>query len=211
MIKAEVNLVGTVKRDATMRTDNKTNRQYLSFVMTVNIPDDKGKGRDMEVLVSMYNAHKNDVSLYVEKRRVVAQGSLAIRRKGEDYAFYLTSSQLSTKDVPEQDSITGELQFCGRLRNGNVCEVKTDRKGNPFLLFSAFSSEKVGENFISIWVRFIRFSDDGESMESIKPVWMQPKARISISGDFQISVYDNVFRFSCIVKRMEEYVKENNN
>ena len=65
MIKAEVNLVGTVKRDATMRTDNKTNRQYLSFVMTVNIPDGKGKGRDMEVLVNMYNAQKNDVSLYV--------------------------------------------------------------------------------------------------------------------------------------------------
>lgn len=52
MIKVEVNLVGTVKRDATMRTDNKTNRQYLSFVMTVNIPDGKGKGRDMEVLVN---------------------------------------------------------------------------------------------------------------------------------------------------------------
>jgi len=47
-------------------------------------------------------------------------------------------------------------------------------------------------------------------LETIKPVWMQPKARICVSGDFQISVYDNVFRFSCIVKRMEEFVKEFN-
>ena len=210
MIKAEVKMVGTVKRSAAMRTD-KDNNPYLSFVMTVSITDAKSKSsKDMDVLVSMTKAKKNDVALYSEGRRVVAQGKLDIRKKGEEYAFYLTASQLSAKDVPEQDEITGEMQFRGRLKNNDVIEVKEDRKGNYYFVFSAYSTEKVGDDFVSIWVRYIRFPAKGEDIDDIKPDWMQPKARVSVTGDLEISVYNNIFRFTCIVRSLEEYVRENN-
>ena len=210
MIKAEVKMVGTVKRSAAMRTD-KDNNPYLSFVMTVSIIDAKSKSRkDMDVLVSMAKARKNDVALYSEGRRVVAQGKLDTRKKGEEYAFYLTASQLSAKDVPEQDEVTGEMQFRGRLKNNDVIEVKEDRKGNYYFVFSAYSTEKVGDDFVSIWVRFIRFPAKGEDIDDIKPDWMQPKARVSVTGDLEISVYNNIFRFTCIVRSLEEYVRENN-
>lgn len=210
MIKAEVKMVGTVKRSASMRTD-KDNNPYLSFVMTVSIIDAKSKSRkDMDVLVSMTKAKKNDVALYSEGRRVVAQGKLDIRKKGEEYAFYLNASQLSAKDVPEQDEVTGEMQFRGRLKNNDVIEVKEDRKGNYYFVFSAYSTEKVGDDFVSIWVRFIRFPAKGEDIDDIKPDWMQPKARVSVTGDLEISVYNNIFRFTCIVRSLEEYVRENN-
>ena len=208
MIKAEVKMVGTVKRSAAMRTD-KDNNPYLSFVMTVSIIDAKSKSsKDMDVLVSIAKAKKNDVALYTEGRRVVAQGKLDIRKKGEEYAFYLSASQLSAKDVPEQDEVTGEMQFRGRLKNNDVIEVKEDRKGNYYFVFSAYSTEKVGDDFVSIWVRFIRFPAKGEDIDDIKPDWMQPKARVSVMGDLEISVYNNIFRFTCIVRSLEEYVKE---
>ena len=210
MIKAEVKMVGTVKRSAAMRTD-KDNNPYLSFVMTVSIIDAKSKSsKDMDVLVSMTKAKKNDAALYTEGRRVVAQGKLDIRKKGEEYAFYLTASQLSAKDVPEQDEVAGEMQFRGRLKNNDVIEVKEDRKGNYYFVFSAYSTEKVGDDFVSIWVRFIRFPAKGEDIDDIKPDWMQPKARVSVTGDLEISVYNNIFRFTCIVRSLEEYMRENN-
>lgn len=210
MIKAEVKMVGTVKRSAAMRTD-KDNNPYLSFVMTVSITDAKSKSsKDMDVLVSMTKAKKNDAALYTEGRRVVAQGKLDIRKKGEEYAFYLTASQLSAKDVPEQDEVAGEMQFRGRLKNNDVIEVKEDRKGNYYFVFSAYSTEKVGDDFVSIWVRFIRFPAKGKDIDDIKPDWMQPKARVSVTGDLEVSVYNNIFRFTCIVRSLEEYVRENN-
>ena len=33
---------------------------------------------------------------------------------------------------------------------------------------------------------------------------------LTATGDLQVYVYNNVFCFTCIVKGMEEYVKENN-
>lgn len=40
MIKAEANVIGTIKRSANIRTD-KNNNPYLSFVMTVVLTDAK--------------------------------------------------------------------------------------------------------------------------------------------------------------------------
>ena len=40
MIKAEVNLTGTVKRNTGIRTD-RNNNPYLSLIMTVCLPDAK--------------------------------------------------------------------------------------------------------------------------------------------------------------------------
>lgn len=209
MIKAEVNLVGTVKRGATMRED-KNKKSYLSFVMAVNVTDGNENSKDMEIHVMYYNAKKSDLSLYVENRRIVAQGTLDIHKKGEDHNFYLSAKKLSVKDVSDEDTIIGELQFRGRLKNDDIMEEKNDKNGNPYIVFSAFSSEKVGDKFVSIWVRFMRFPAKEAGVDTIKPDWMRPKAHLIVTGDLQVSVYNNVFRFTCIVKSMEEYVKENN-
>ena len=197
MIKADVNMTGTIKKSASLRTD-KENKPYLSFVVTVNIPDAKGKSKDLDVLVMFPGG----------KRRVIVQGSLDIKKKGEDFAFYLTANKASVKDVPGEDGITGELHFRGRLKNENIYEEKSDRNGNPYLLFSAYSSEKVKENFVSTWVRFLRFPEKGANIDTVKPDWMQPKLKVCIDGELQLSVYDKQIRLSCRVTDMKEYVKE---
>ena len=112
--------------------------------------------------------------------------------------------------MSDEDAIVGELQFRGRLKNDDIMEEKSDKNGNPYIVFSAFSAEKVGNKFVSTWVRFMRFPATGAGVETIKPDWMRPKAHLTVTGDLQVYVYNNVFRFTCIVKGMEEYVKENN-
>ena len=207
MIRADVNMTGTIKKGATTRTD-KNNNSYLSFVVKVKLPDAKGKSSDLDVLVTLQGGKQNDLSLYTGKKRVTVQGMLDIRKKGDDLTFYLSASKVSTKDVQDNDGITGELHFRGRLKNENIFEEKSDRNGNPYLLFSAYSSEKVGETFVSTWVRFLRFPDKGAGIDTIKPDWMRPKAKVSIDGELQLSLYDKQVRISCRVAEMKEYVKE---
>ena len=100
MIRADVNMTGTIKRSATTRTD-KNEKPYLSFVVNVKLPDAKGKGRDLDVLVTFQGGKKSDLSLFMEKQRVTVQGTLDIRKKGEDLAFYLTASKVTVKNVPD--------------------------------------------------------------------------------------------------------------
>ena len=207
MIRADVNMTGTIKKGATIRKD-KNDKPYLSFVVSVNIPDAKGIGKDLEVLVTLQGGKKSDQSLYSEERRVTVQGVLDVKKKGENLVFYLAASKISVKNVGEEDAITGQLHFRGRLKNDNVYEEKSDRNGNPYLLFSAYSAEKVGDNFVSTWVRFLRFPEKGADISSVTPAWMQPKTKVSIDGELQLSVYDNQARLSCRVTDMKEYVKE---
>lgn len=209
MIKADVNVVGTIKKGASIRT-NKEGQPYLSLVMKVSLPETKGKGKakDVEILVTIPDGKQSDLSLYSEKRRASVEGTMDIRKKGEELAFYLTASQVSTEDVADVDAISGTLHFRGRLKNDNVLEERTDRKGNPYLTFSAYSSEKVGDNFVSTWVHFVRFPEKDADIDSIKADWMCAKARVTVEGALQISVYNKVVRLSCRVSSMEEYIKE---
>ena len=53
MIKAEANVIGTIKRSANIRTD-KNNNPYLSFVMTVVLTDAKTTSKSIDVFVSRF-------------------------------------------------------------------------------------------------------------------------------------------------------------
>lgn len=205
MIKVEANVVGAIKRNASVRTD-RNNRPYLSFIMAVRLPDTKAEGKIIDVFVSLSEAHQGDLSLYGEGVRVSINGDMDIRNKGEDLNFYLVGKTVSTENVPELDAIGGILKFRGHLKKENVYEEKTGKKGNPFIVFPAYSSEKVGETFVSTWVNFMRFPAKDAAIESIKPDWMRSKAHVDISGDLQLSSFNGKLRLSCRVHEMSEVV-----
>lgn len=205
MIKVEANVIGTIKRNACVRTD-RNNKPYLSFIMAVRLPDAKAEGKTIDVFVSLPEAQQGDISLYSEGVRVSINGDMDIRNKGEELNFYLVGKTISTENVPELDALGGTLKFRGHLKKENVYEEKTGKKGNPFIVFSAFSSEKVGENFVSTWVNFMRFPAKGATIESIRPEWMRSKAHVDISGDLQLSSYNGSLRLSCCVREMSEVV-----
>lgn len=79
MIKAEANVIGTIKRSANIRTD-KNNNPYLSFVMTVVLTDAKTTSKSIDVFVSLPNAKQDEAQAYVEGLRVAVNGNLDIRK-----------------------------------------------------------------------------------------------------------------------------------
>lgn len=207
MIKADINITGTIKRGATIRND-KNGKPYLSFVMVIHLTDPKGKEKEIEIFVADGKAQQSDVALYKEKRRVQISGKLDVRKKGEELAFYLNAEDITTKDVAALDSISGILHFRGHLRTDNVYEEKTDKNGKPYLTFSAYSSEKVGENFVSTWVSFMRFPAKDATIDSILPEWFKSKANVNIDGDFKLECYNGNVRLSSRVSDMNLYIKD---
>lgn len=205
MIKVDATLVGTVKRGALLR--NKDGKNYLSYVLNVNVPAGEGSHKAMEVIMS----DKDTSSNYKEGSRLLVNGSLDIRKRDDELAFYLSSEKVTEKDVPAEDSIGGELKFRGRLKNDDVCETKEDKNGRTYLLFNGYSSEKVGENFTSIWFRFLYFPPKDADTSKLRPDWMKAKGRFSATGSFEVSVFKDEFNFSSVVKSMEEYVYEPKN
>ena len=205
MIKAEANVTGTIKRSASIRTD-KNNNPYLSFVMTVVLTDAKATNKSIDVFVSIPNAKQDEAQSYVEGLRVTVNGNLDIRKKENNLNFYLTGNTITTQGVAELDTISGSLSFRGYLKKDNLYQQKADKNGHPFIVFSAYSLEKNGEEYLSTWVNFMRFPEKGAEVESIIPEWMHPKAHVDITGDLQVSSYNGVVRLSSRVKDMTEHI-----
>ena len=205
MIKAEVKIIGTIKRGASIRTD-KNNQPFLSFIVTIALPDAKTNTNTVDALVSYPKGQQSDVSLFAEGVRVAIQGVLDIRNKENKLLFYLAAESVTTDDVPDLDAISGTLSFRGHLKKEKVYEEKKDKNGNPYLVFSAYSAEKVGESFVSTWVNFMRFPEKGAAVESVIPEWMHSKAHMDITGELQVSAYNDVVRLSCRVHDMTEYI-----
>ena len=206
MIKAEANVIGTIKRSASIRTD-KNNNPYLSFVMTVVLTDAKTSSHSIDVFVSLPNARQDEAQVYVEGLRIAVSGDLDIRKKEENLNFYLTGNNVTTQNVAELDSISGSLSFRGYLKKENIYQQKTDKNGHPFIVFSAYSVDKNGQEFQSTWVNFMRFPEKDAGIESIIPEWMHSKAHVDITGELQVSSYNGVTRLSCRVKDMAEHIK----
>lgn len=205
MIKAEANVIGTIKRSANIRTD-KNNNPYLSFVMTVVLTDAKTTSKSIDVFVSLPNANQDEAQSYVEGLRVAVNGNLDIRKKEDNLNFYLTGNTITVQNVAELDSISGTLSFRGYLKKENIYQQKTDKNGHPFIVFSAYSLEKNGQEYLSTWVNFMRFPEKGAAVESIIPDWIHSKAHVDITGELQVSAYNDVVRLSCRVHYMTEYI-----
>ena len=206
MIRADVTVIGTIKRAATIRTD-KNNQPYLSFILGITLPDSAGKPKDIEIFVMDTKGKQSDISLYSEKKRISVTGSMNIRTKGEELAYYLVAENIDTKDVADLDTLTGTLHFIGHLRKDKVFEEKTDRNGKPYIVFSAFSSEKVGDNFVNTWVNFRRLPEKDAGLDTIKPDWMVSKALVSITGDFRLDSYAGKVSISSRIKEMSKWEK----
>ena len=89
--------------------------------------------------------------------------------------------------------------IAGKL--GKTIEMKQDKKGNTYLAFSAFSAEKVGEEFAFTWVRFVRFSPDRED-------WLQEKANIEAKGQLDLSVYNDRLNIGCRLSELAKWDKQ---
>lgn len=198
MIKCSVTINGTISREARMRTD-KDNNSVVSFPVSVVLPAKSGINKTIEVSVSV-NGTESDCAKYPVNRRVEMQGTLTLRKRGEALYFNFVADSVNLNPSDTKDKIEGEMEFRGSLGSKDI-PVKNDKKGNPFTVFSGFSTEKIGENFEFIWVRFVRFSGDKEA-------FLQPKAKVNVKGTAEFGVYKDRVDISCRVSEISEWVKE---
>ena len=198
MIKCNVTVCGTITRQVQMRT-NKEGRSFLSMGVSVVVPAKSGINKTYEISVAKFDAQIEELANYPLNTRVEVVGSINMHKKDETLYLNMTATGINTFSAGNEDSITGTIEFKGTV--GNKIETKTDKKGKPYLVFSAFSSEKNGEDFVFTWVRFMQFGKEQEG-------WLQSKTKIEASGDLQLEVFNDRLNITCRVADLKEWIKQ---
>lgn len=202
MIKCNVTVCGIVAQQATMRT-SKEGKPFLAVPVKVVVPARNGSDKTIEISVRK-DGSEADIADYRVGERIEVTGTLTLKQRGDKLYFNLSADDVDFSPNTDEDAVTGEMEFRGKV--GKRIDERTDKKGNPYLQFSAHSTEKVGESFESIWVRFIRFDAEREA-------WLQPGCRVQVKGEVSLSAYNDSLNISCKVAGMSEAVKPeyNNN
>lgn len=197
MIRCNVTVCGVVSRVATCRT-NKDGQPFVTFAMNVVVPAKSGINKTIEVSV-LKDGTLTEVGNIVTGQRIEVAGTLIPKKRGETLYFNMTATSINSDTTATEDSIAGQLEFRGKV--GKNIEEKQSRKGEPYLMFSAFSAEKVQEGFEYLWVRFVRFGKERET-------WLVPGCRVTAKGEVELSVYNDRICFSCKVDELAEYVPQ---
>lgn len=194
MIKCNVKVCGIVNRAAAVK-ETADGGQFVAFGLSVQVPATKGDPMTYNISVAADNA---DMASLTVGRRVAIDGVLKIKGAPEKRQYFNLSAETITLDPVSESGITGEIEF-----RGTVCKdivTPTDKNGKQFLRFSAYSTDKVGEEFHSVFVRFVRF---GEPI----PAFIVPKAKIEAKGEMRVSTFNGSLDINVKVSELKPYEK----
>lgn len=206
MIKCEVSkLCAVIDRQAEPKK-GKDGQTFLSF--SVKLPVEGRDGSLSGILISVsVDGDKGKAADLTVGRRVEIQGTLSPRKKGDNVYFNLRAEDVKVVGKNEADAIEGEMHFQGKIgkdRDGRpAVENRTDKKGNPFQTFSAYSSEKDGDNREYLWVRFLNFSPDCDGC-------VKAETFIDVKGDLQLGFFNNKPDICCRVREIQPWTLQNN-
>lgn len=198
MIKCNVTVCGTISRQAQMRA-NKEGKQFISFGISVVVQVKTGINKTIEISVAKDGNNQAELVNYPIGSRVEVAGVLQFHKKGDVLYLNLSALGVNSSNAGNQDTITGSIEFRGTI--GKQVEVKTDKKGKPYTMFSAYSSEKDGENYSYTWVRFMQF-------DTPKADWVQTKAGINAKGDLQVGAYNDRLDLTCRITKLTPWEKK---
>ncbi len=194
MIKCNVKVCGIINRAASVK-QTVDGKSFVAFGMSVEVPSTKGDAVSVNISVAADSA---DAAALTQGRRVAVDGVLKIKGAAEKKTYFNLSAENIALDPVAESGISGEMEF-----RGVVCKdikTPTDKKGNRYLRFSAYSTDKIGEEFFSVFVRFVSFN------EAIPP-FIVPKAKIEAKGELRISTFNGNLDLNCKAVELKEYVK----
>ena len=194
MIKCNVKVCGIINRAASVK-HTADGKSFVAFGMSVDVPSTKGDVVPVIISVAADNA---DAAVLTQGRRVSVDDVLKIKGAAEKKTYFNLSAENIALDPVAESGISGEMEF-----RGVVCkDIKTpiDKKGNRYLRFSAYSTDKIGDDFFSVFVRFVSFN------EAI-PSFIVPKAKIEAKGELRISTFNGNLDLNCKAVELKEYVK----
>ena len=195
MIKCNVSVCGTVSKAAVVR-NGKDGMPFTTYSVDVVVPAKKGINKTVMVSCIMDG---DCAEAIVVGNRIDVKGVLTFKKKDDNLYFNLKGVEVSQPATESKDGIVGDMEFKGKV--GKDIVMKKDKNGKAFLMFSAFSAEKIGEEFAFTWVRFVRFSEEKEE-------WLQSKATIEAKGELEISVYNDRLNLGCKVAELSQWEKK---
>lgn len=200
MIKCNVTVCGVMSRDAILR-NGKEGKQFVSMTLQTAIHGKDGQCGTVEISVSQDGTQEESARLR-SGMRVKATGMLVPKHRGDKTYLNLSADSIVPAGADETDSLKGELTFRGKV--GKTIDERTDKNGKPFFSFSAFSAEKVNDNFEYLWVRFFCFGKQREA-------WLQPGTKIDAKGEMELSLYNGKADITCRAEEITQYVPTPNN
>lgn len=195
MIKCNVSVCGTVSK-ATVVRNGKDGMPFTTYSVDVVVPAKKGINKTVMVSCIMDG---DCAEAIVGGNRIDVKGVLTFKKKDDNLFFNLKGVEVSQPATESKDGIVGDMEFKGKV--GKNIDMKKGKNGKAFLMFSAFSAEKIGEEFAFTWVRFVRFSEEKEE-------WLQSKATIEAKGKLEISVYNDRLNLGCKVAELNQWEKK---
>lgn len=195
MIKCNVSVCGTVSKAAVVR-NGKDGMPFTTYSVDVVVPAKKGINKTVMVSCIMDG---DCAEAIVVGNRIDVKGVLTFKKKDDNLYFNLKGIEVSQSAAENKDGIVGDMDFKGKV--GKDIDIKKDKNGKTFLMFSAFSAEKIGEEFAFTWVRFVRFSEEKEE-------WLQSKAAIEAKGELEISAYNDRLNLGCKVAELSQWEKK---
>ncbi len=202
MIKCEVEVCAKITRAATVK-ESRDGNPFLSFSVQLPISGRDGSTINQDISVSV-DGDKKSQGIYVSGRKVIIHGNLSIRKKSENTYFNLRADSVDLCKSNESSRIEGTLHFLGKIGKKGI-EEHQDKKGNSFKSFSAFSSDKDGDDVNFTWVRFLYFSPKEDEE------FLTANSFVAITGDLQIGVFHDSVSIDCKVGSVSEWKKEQKN
>ena len=196
MIKSNLKVCATINRAASVKKDKK-GASYLSYGVQLPVSGKNGETQTLVINVMMAPS-KGNVSDLTVGRRVALEGEMTIHKHGGKLCCYLRPESV---DLVENgsDSIEGTLEFRGKLGKKEV-ELKEDKNGNIYMVFSAFSIDKTKDKPEFIWVSFLYFDPkDGEDI-------LKPGTYIDAKGTLQLGVYHDAVTLDCLVDEVKPWI-----
>ena len=199
MIKCNLTVCGVITRAAELKEKKESGEKFISFKIKYPVRDRNGESMDMEISVSM-PGDKAQLSLYPVGRRVRVSGILHPKKR-KDAMFFNLRSEGGDILVPtkEEDSLEGTMEFRGKIGKKGV-DSRSGKNGSPYKAFSAYSSDKDGENKEYTWVRFLYFDPkDGED-------FLKAEGLVECKGDLRLGVVKGSISLECLLKEVSEWV-----
>ena len=196
MIKSNLKVCATINRAASVKKDKK-GASYLSYGVQLPVSGKNGESQPLVINVMMAPS-KGSVSDLTVGRRVALEGEMAIHKHGGKLSCYLRPERVELVENGS-DSIEGTLEFRGKLGKKEV-ELKEDKNGNIYMVFSAFSIDKTKDKPEFIWVSFLYFDPkDGED-------FLKPGTYIDAKGTLQLGVYHDAVTLDCLVDEVKPWI-----
>ena len=191
MIKCNVTTCGVITSSAEEKT-SKEGEKFISFSMVVPFEGKDGTVKEQYISVSAPGDAQSAAN-YSAGRRVTVSGVLHIRK--HDSSTYLnlrTDTNIEFNESTTPDRLVGSMEFRGKISKKGIKDFNS-KKGKPMQSFSAFSSDKNGENYEFTWVSFINLSPIHEE-------YLAADKYVEVHGDLQLDVFKGELQLECKVK-----------